>query len=272
MPVTTEKFDQLKVEKLKHFLEDMAAKGSPRPYEIFVDNLKVVPKTEEAKDFDNYEYYVNENTEKLRILIYNSAASPRNDQYCFLLQNNQVHKSVNGLGEIDSIIQEKIAAREREIEMGQLRSENEDLKKQLEESEEYAEQLQSQIEDQKKNKFKLGNINLGELASVAVEGMIRRNPQLLTKIPGGEALAGIIEQDNLEKENKQLPEEKETQASFQKVAPNTTATEEQQRYIMFLQQLEVALTEEQMQATLQILNQFVQHPDKISIVADLLNK
>jgi hypothetical protein len=240
MPVTTEKFDQVKIEKLKHFLEDMAGKGNPRPYEIFVDNLKVVPKTEEAKDFDNYEYYVNENTEKLRILIYNSPASPRNDQYCFLLQNNQLHKSVNGLGEIDSII--------------------------------HAEQLQSQIEDQKKNKFKLGNINLGELASVAVEGMIRRNPQLLTKIPGGEALAGIIEQDNLEKETKQLPDEKETQASFQKVAPTAAVTEEQQRYIMFLQQLDVALTEEQMQATLQILNQFVQHPDKISIVADLLNK
>ena len=40
MPVSNEKFDQLKIDKLKHFLEDMAAKGNPRPYEIFVDNLK----------------------------------------------------------------------------------------------------------------------------------------------------------------------------------------------------------------------------------------
>jgi len=272
MPVTTEKFDQLKIEKLKHFLESMAERGNARPYEIFVDNLKVVPRTEDLKDFENYEYYMNENTEKIRILIYSSMSSPRNDQYCFLMQNNHLKQSANGLGEIDNIIQEKITAREKEFEMAQLRSENENLKKQLEDAEEYAEQLQQQIEDQQKNKFKLGKINLGELASVAMESMIRRNPQLLSKIPGGEALAGIIEQDTLEKENKTLPEENQTQASFQKVKPDTAATEQRERHILFLQQLEAVLDEQQMQDTLKILNHFVQQPDKIAVVADLLNK
>jgi hypothetical protein len=44
MPVTNDKYDQLKIDKLKHFLEDMASKGQAKPFEIFVDNLKVVPK------------------------------------------------------------------------------------------------------------------------------------------------------------------------------------------------------------------------------------
>jgi hypothetical protein len=55
MPITNEKYDQLKIDKLRHFLMEMAAKGQVRPYEIFVDGLKVVPKTEDPKDFDNYE-------------------------------------------------------------------------------------------------------------------------------------------------------------------------------------------------------------------------
>ncbi len=80
MPVTNDKFDQLKIDKLKHFLEEMSSKGHARPFEIFVDNLKVIPKTEDPKDFDAYEYYMNEDTEKVRILIYNSTATPRNDQ------------------------------------------------------------------------------------------------------------------------------------------------------------------------------------------------
>lgn len=47
MAITNDNFDQLKIDKLKYFLEDMAQKNQPRPYEIFVDTLKVVPKTED---------------------------------------------------------------------------------------------------------------------------------------------------------------------------------------------------------------------------------
>ena len=116
MPVTNDKYDQLKIDKLKHFLEDMASKGQAKPYEIFVDNLKVVPKTEDPKDFDSYEFYMNEDTEKIRILIYNSNLSPRNDQYCFYVQQNKQEKSHNGLGHLDGIIQEKLNARDKEYE------------------------------------------------------------------------------------------------------------------------------------------------------------
>src|SRR5262245_2837430 len=139
MPVSNDKYDQLKIDKLKHFLQEMAAKGQARPFEIFVDNLKVVPKTEDPKDFDNYEYYMNEDTEKVRILIYNSASTPRNDQYCFHIENRKTDKPLGGLGEIENIIQEKLSARDREHEMTRLQNELEETKKQLEEAEEYAE-------------------------------------------------------------------------------------------------------------------------------------
>src|SRR5512139_282799 len=121
MPVTNDKFDQLKIDKLKHFLEDMASKGQAKPYEIFVDTLKVVPKTENVDDFDNYEFYMNEDTEKIRILIYNSNLSPRNDQYCFYVQENKMSKPLSGLGDLEGIIQEKMAARDREYELNRLK-------------------------------------------------------------------------------------------------------------------------------------------------------
>ena len=273
MAATNENFDQLKVDKLKHFLEDMANKGQPRPYEIFVDGLKVIPKTEDPKDFDNYDYYMNEDTEKIRILIYNSSLSPRNDQYCFYVQQNKGGKAMNGLGEIDNIIQEKIAARDKEYEMTKLKEELESIKQQLEESEEYAEGLEQQLEQSKTNKFKLGNINFGELASVALEGIVRRNPQLLAKIPGGESLAGIIELDNAEQEKKQLIlPTAEGEASFQKQATaSITQTEEQKRYAAFLAQLEQTFNEAQLADVMLIIHKLAEEPAQVEAVKKLLN-
>ena len=273
MPVTTENFDQLKIDKLKHFLEDMADKGQPRPYEIFVDALKVVPKNSDPANFENYDYYLNEDSEKIRILIYNTNQSPRNDQYNFLVQKNKQEKSANGLGEIDAIIQEKLSAREKEYEFAKLQGELAEAKKQLEESEEYAESLELQLEEAKTNKYKLGNINVAELASITLEGMIRRNPQMLAKIPGGEALAGIIEEDNLDAAKKQLaPTTAEGEASFQKQEKGTESlTESQKRHLHFFSMLEEKFTETQLDDVMQIIHKFAEEPAQMPIVKELLN-
>ena len=272
MPVTNENFDQLRIDKLKYFLENMAAKGQAKPYEIFVDNLKVVPKTEDPKDFESYEYYMNEDTEKIRILIYNSNLSPRNDQYSFFVQKNRQDKNLNGLGEIDNIIQEKLSARDKEYELNAIKEDLDKTKKLLEESEEYAEQLESELEEVKTNKYKLGNINMGELASIALEGIVRRNPQFISKLPGGETLAGIIEQDNLEKQNKQatvaVPE---GEASFQKrTVMAYEQSEEQKRYAAYLSHLEQVFNEQQLADVMQIIQKLAEVPTQVEPVKQLL--
>jgi vacuolar-type H+-ATPase subunit I/STV1 len=273
MPVTNDTYDQLKIDKLKHFLETQAAKAQAKPFEIFVDNLKVVSRTEDPKDFDNYEFYMNEDTEKVRILIYNSNLSPRNDQYSFLVQKNKVEKSLNGLGEVENIIQEKLAARDREHETNRLREELTSTKEELQETEEYAEKLEKEIEYLKENKFKLGNINIGELASVAVEGMIRRNPQFLTKLPGGEALAGIIEQDNKDQESRLLKPNAspETAASFQKKeeTSETQFSETEVRQLHFLNQLQEGFDQKQIEIFNIILGRLAADPSQLQNVAKL---
>jgi predicted nuclease with TOPRIM domain len=188
MPIQNEEFDQLKIDKLKHFLETMEAKGQPKPFEIFVDALKVVPKTEDPKEFENYEFYMNEDTQKIRILIYNSNLSPRNDQYNFLVQRQQ-NKPMNGLGEIENIIQEKLAARDKEYEFAKLKEDLEETKQKLEEAEEYAEDLEGEIEKLKANKYNIKGFNIGEIASVALENFVTRNPQIMAKIPMGNVLS-----------------------------------------------------------------------------------
>lgn len=276
MPVTNDNYDQLKIDKLRHFLEAQAEKGQAKPFEIFVDNLKVVAKTDDPKEFDSYEFYMNEDTEKVRILIYNSNLSPRNDQYCFMVQKTVGGKSLNGLGEIENIVQEKLAARDREHEMNRLREELEATKQELAETEETCEQLEKELEQVKANKFKLKNIDLGELASVAMEGMIRRNPQFLTKLPGGEALAGVIMQDNQEQQSRMLQQkgEPEAEATFQKKSSEPQLSEIEIRQLHFLQELQASWDAKQVAIFNAVLEKLSQDPSKlgdIAIIFDINN-
>jgi len=265
MPVTNDKYDQLKIDKLKHFLEEMAAKGNARPFEIFVDNLKVVPKTEDPKDFDNYEYYMNEDTEKIRILIYNSRHTPRNDQYCYYVQQNKQERPLNGLGDIDNIIQEKLSARDREHEMTQLKTELEETKKQLEEAEEYAEVLEKQLEESKNNKYKLGKLDLVELGGVVLENLAVRNSPMLEKI----GLGGLFGANNPQLEQSKS---EETEASFQKKTNDTGELKpEHLQYIPVLQQLDNAFDTPNLEIVMQVLGKFSEEPAQLKTVAELLN-
>jgi hypothetical protein len=273
MPVKNDKYDQLKIDRLKKYLEDMAAKAQPKFYEIFVDGLKAVPKTDNPADFDGYELYMNEDTEKVRILIYYTANTPRNDQYCFHIQQQNGLSGINGLGNINQMIQEKLDAQKEQIEKDRLVHELEEVKTKLRESEDYAEMLEEQVEQFKSQKFKLGNINLGELASVAMESMMRRNTHLLTKIPGGAALAGIIEEDTKEKENQLLhpaAAQPEAEATF-KPKTEQKPGQEQQGYLEFLQQLNQHFNAPQLEKIMHIIQAFAEDTKQLDTVAELLN-
>jgi hypothetical protein len=270
MPVTNDNYDQLKIDKLKHFLEEMAQRGFARPFEIFVDNLKVVPKTEDPKEFDNYEYYMNEDTEKIRILIYNSQHTPRNDQYCFYVQKNKTEKpnAINGLGEIDAIVQEKFSAREKEYELQRLQKELEDTKQQLEESEEYAEELEKQLDEAKSNKYKLGRLDLVDLATAALGKLAEKNADVLSKV----GLQGLSA--NKEITDSQTPD---TEATFQKKESNNSASNNTQlnpeslQYIPVLQNLDQAFEKQDLEVVMLILQKFSEEPSQLKTVAELLN-
>lgn len=269
MPVTHQKYDPFKVEKIKHFLEDMAAKGHPKPYEIFVDSLKVVPKTEEVSEFDTYEQYIDEDTAKLRILVYNSGQSPRNDQYCFSIQPDRAEKSLSGLGEIDTIVAEKLAARDREYDLQNLRKELASTRAELESAESEADDLRRELEAVRTGQQRR-QLKGMEVVSVILEGFIRRNPQLLQKIPGGEALAGLIESDNAEGSGP-IPTEPVSETTFRRKqdAPAALAPE-QLRYIDTLRQLESTFQQPDLETVMQVLARFAETPETLATVAELL--
>jgi hypothetical protein len=268
MAVTHQKFDQFKIDKLRHFLEDMEAKGQPRQYEIFVDSLKVVPRTDDLKFFDNYEGYMDEDTEKLRILIYNSNLSPRNDQYCFSVPKGMQDRPGGALGEIDTIIQERLTARDKEYEMATLRKELEAAQSQVADAEAETEDLRQELEAVKAGKQER-QMGLFDMAAGVLQGLLRNNPQWLQRVPGGEALAGLLTSDP---ETRSLPSAgPQAEVTFERKADGPTLRPDQLRYLDTLRQLEAVFPQPELEMVMRVIGRFSEDPGTLPTVAELLN-
>lgn len=275
MAITSETYDQLKIDKLKLYLQTQADRNAARYYEIYVDNLKAVHKTNDIQEFDSYEDYMTEDTDRIRILVYSTnAQSPRNDQYVYRMKKHEEQKTVvqqQGLSgiEIESRMEEKLQTHRERWEHEALVKELEQTKQQLRESEEYAEKLAAELQEYRSKKLHWGNVNLGELASVVVEGIVRRNPQMVAKLPGGEALAGIIEQDN--KERGTTTPTQETEVSFKKKSDTPELSDEEKGYLNFMRGIAESFDDEEIVILTQVITKLEEDTTQLKPVAELLN-
>ena len=75
-----------------------------------------------------------------------------------------------------------------EKDYAKLKSTHKKLKKQCKE-------MEAELAEYRGKKFHFGDTNLVEVAGMIIEGVVRRNPQVLAGIPGGEKLAGLLGDD-----------------------------------------------------------------------------
>lgn len=275
MAITSETYDQLKIDKLKLYLQTQADRNAARYYEIYVDNLKAVHKTSDIQEFDSYEDYMTEDTDRIRILVYSTnSQSPRNDQYVYRMKKQEEQKTVvqqQGLSgiEIENRMEEKLQTHRERWEHEALVKELEQTKQQLKESEEYAEKLVAELAVYRSKKMHWGNVNLGEFASVVVEGIVRRNPQMVAKLPGGEALAGIIEDDNRERAS--TTPTPETEVSFKKKSDTPELSEEEKGYLNFMRGIAESFDDEEIIILTQVITKLEEDTTQLKPVAELLN-
>ncbi|WP_132051851.1 hypothetical protein [Pseudocnuella soli] len=285
--ITQEKYDLVKIERLKHFLESAYEKGKPKFYEVFVDNLKAVDKTSDPEVFDEYLVYMGEDTRMVKILIYTSTENcPRNDKFIFTVTSPEKERDERRKQELSGIeIEEKIHSvvqQEREkMNTELLRKEIAQLKEELEESDTYIEQLEKKLEETRNTKV-TAKENLGEVFSLALENMIRRNTHLLGGIPlVGQGLTGVVEQDNkrLEEAIANSPQAiEERQVTFKKMHENENPTssnsvsKEDQDTLDYFKSLRQAFTEPELLQVLEIISTLSYTKECIPSVLDLLKE
>lgn len=277
MPVIEERYEQNKIDSLKRYLKREAEKGRTRDYEIIVDGFKVVSRTNDVEEFDDYEDELQDSTRNVSILIYDGAGTNRNTRYSFALNQDNTSpisaKPVNGvgsLGEIDEIIQQKLEEKDRDYKIAALEKELEETKQQLAECEEYKDELQAKVtnleaEVAAKPQPNQLNLQIGEIGAALVGNLMKKNMPQLSGLLNG--LMGTPE----------IPApatQPEVEATFQKQEDAPAApqmTEQQSRNLKNLEMMEQAFSAEQLQIVIAIIQQLMRTPEQVIPVAQFLN-
>lgn len=281
MPIQFDNFDQNKIDRLKTHLSNMAEKGKAKFYEIFVDNLKAVPKTDEISDFEGYEDYMTVDTEQIKIVIYNSTLSPRNDQYVFILKAKTREDAQSfGLNGVPftkyskrSISDWRKANHERneqDMVIRNLKSEIRELEETITEKDNIIHQQNQIIEQAKRNGNKIAGYHLGDIATVAMEGLVKgamdgKYPLLnglmgLKRDTTNPAL-GTVNQTN---ENAEVSFESVKETTEQTQTTNTSAlSEEDQTLLEMMKQIHAHFTEEEFNKVLDVLELFANNKSLI---------
>ena len=277
----TNPYNDVKLAQFKMWLQDQGEKGDVKYFEVFVADVKVVPRTTKVESFDDHKVYIDENTETVKVFVYGTEHSNRPNQFTFIIEkqkpieNNtqfqmQQPQGLSGV-ELENKITERLSqalVQERERWHNELMKRDFDTcKKELSDAEEYIEDLEKQLTHFKSKKLHWGNVNLGDVASVIVEGMVKRNPHWVAKLPGGDALAGLIAQEATETTAEVI----DSEVVIKKKTPaDEGMSNEMKAQLGFLKQLESHFNQEQLDKIMLILQAFVEEPKDVDTVFELL--
>lgn len=280
----TNPYNDVKLSQFKMWLHDMATKGEEKHFEVYVNDVKVVPRTNKIEQIDDHKAYLEDTTETVKVFVYNTENSNRYIQFIFFIEKKKPIEHVETIHapqqpqvlsgiEIENRLNERLTAalaQERERWQNELMKEKfETCKKDLADAEEYIEDLEKQLSHYKSKKLHWGDVNLGDVASVIVEGMVKRNPHWVAKLPGGDALAGLIATEATTENG--TAEVVANEVVFKKKTPAEDGlSEEVKAQLGFLKQLETHFNQEQLDKIMLILQSFVETPKNIETVFELL--
>ncbi len=278
MPVIEERYDQNKIDSLKRYLKREADKGRMRDYEIIVDGFKVVSRTNDIEEFDDYEEEIKDTTRNMSILIYDGAGTNRNTRYSFSFNLDAASpipaKPMNGigsLGEIDEIIQQKLDEKDRDYKIALLEKELKDTKQQLSEAEEYHTELQERVDEleaelEKKPQPNAINLNLGEIGAAVLGNLVKKNAPQLSGLLNG--LMGVPQ----EQPTVSASTEPEMEATFSKQGDTQPQFSEQQlRHLKNIEAMEQVFDTEQLQIVIAIIQKLMEYPEQVIPTAQFLN-
>ncbi len=71
------------VDRLKQWIAEMNNTGDTKYFEIFVDGMRIVHKTNDAEEFDRYKVWIGPETQQIKVLTYNTIGSHRSKPFEF---------------------------------------------------------------------------------------------------------------------------------------------------------------------------------------------
>lgn len=272
-PNSIQAFAEDKVNILRESLKQQADGGHPRYYEIRIDEIPVVPRTNDHTRFDTYQDGIFEDSKTLDIMIYQTSRTGFNGKkHRYILKEDEKQSAKQELSgsEVHSQINAAIVQERERMNYERTKEELEQTKKDLKEANDYIKKLEDENIVFKGKKMLWGNVNLAEALGMITETVIRRNTHIIAKMPGGKALAGVIEQDNKESGYK-LNDVEDAEVTFEKSnSGKENLTEDQQKFLQIMEALEETFDDTELILIMQILHNLIQKKEDLKTIADLL--
>lgn len=252
----TEAYDSLKVDKVRKMIFLQQSAGKKMLYEIVIDDIKLIGKTDDVSLFDQYEEFIDSGTKKVEVLIYPGEKSKANKKYTYILKNDAPASSQT-LGEVEIA---KQIRKEVDVVKEQLKSEQltRELKRDLDlereknrVAEEYITELETEIA-QLEDKVKK-NDNFGKISDTITTFVL---PKLLPESNNSDApLSGTA---------------KKQEASFSEVDGDSPLSETEKNQLALLKWMQQNLSKVQLMNFQNILNHLKKHPEHIQEFASLI--
>lgn len=134
-------------------MQNHVQSGRKPQFEVWVDNLPIVPRTENLSMFESYTQHIGSESKELKIIVY-QGKSNHNDKYIFRLQDDSfaMPQSFSGLEgfanpqqTFDGLLNQKLSEAEQRWEAQRLHDKVEGLNKEIEENEKHIGQLEERI-------------------------------------------------------------------------------------------------------------------------------
>jgi uncharacterized phage infection (PIP) family protein YhgE len=179
MAIIKEVYSSTRVNLIYQLLRNEADNGTPKEYDVRVDELKVVSRTSDPERFHGHEEFVLPETRSIIINIYDGTSNRCNRYNLLLREEDPSQQELSG---IEKSINTKMLQERKKWEFDKLKEDYDDLKEQLGEAEEYAEQLKGKIEQLEAEKSTKSNKITETIVGLA--GMfLASKPNALSGIP-----------------------------------------------------------------------------------------
>lgn len=245
--ISYEVYSTEKLESLRNLLINQVKNDNPRDFEIIVDDRLVVSRTSDPERFNDYLSVMHSDSRQVAVTLFHGKSNSY-ERIHFKIDpggaKDPKPQELNGVEDVQKKIDAALAKERERIRYENLEKENDDLKEENRELKRKNTDLAEAMLEIKENGF-LGNLNVPKVLSLTLEDMVRRNPQWLAKVPGGQALAGIIAEDNKEQVRQQDSEGTEVRMKKKAAHDDDELTEEQKEGKYFRAALRRHFSEEE---------------------------
>jgi len=206
MAIVKEAYSSTRVNLIYQLLKNEAENGTPKEYDVRVDDLKVVSRTTDPERFHGHEEFVLPETKSITINIYDGTSNRCTRYHLVLKEEEPTKQELSG---IEKTINAKMLQERKNWEYDQLKKEYDELEEKLDDAEEYAEQLRQEVQHLKDEKNKTSNRVTDTIINLA--GVyLARNPNALNGIP---LLGGLLGSGNSTPDETEVTVESHTEAS-----------------------------------------------------------